>query len=169
MKRLLAVCFLAGIAVDARGQDACASRNGDANADGIVDVSDGITILAHLFLGNPVQLPEPCPRASGLPDTSQVLCFDSEGNTIDCSSAEWPGQDGSYRTGCSPEGRFISNGDGTVTDTCTGLVWQQRTADLDGDGQVTYGGGIFPDGPDGRWRSASGTTAMARSPMPARA
>jgi hypothetical protein len=32
------------------------------------------------------------------------------------------------------EGRFVDNGDGTVTDTCTGLVWQQATADINDDG-----------------------------------
>ena len=30
--------------------------------------------------------------------------------------------------------RFVRNGDGTVTDICTGLMWQQSVADLDGDG-----------------------------------
>ena len=30
--------------------------------------------------------------------------------------------------GCPNEGRFVDNQDGTVTDTCTGLMWQQATA-----------------------------------------
>jgi len=34
--------------------------------------------------------------------------------------------------------RFVDNGDDTVTDTCTGLMWQQNTADIDG-------GGFDPD------------------------
>ena len=33
-----------------------------------------------------------------------------------------------YATGCPAEGRFVDNGNGTVSDTCTGLMWQQPTA-----------------------------------------
>jgi serine/threonine protein kinase len=36
---------------------------------------------------------------------------------------------------CPKEGQFIDNGDGTVTDNCTGLMWQKDTADVNGDGQ----------------------------------
>jgi hypothetical protein len=44
----------------------------------------------------------------------------------------WHGQDGFYQEGCGnswrpPEGRFTDNGDGTVTDHCTGLMWQKDT------------------------------------------
>ena len=35
------------------GQEECAAQNGDVNADGTVDISDGITVLGNLFLGNP--------------------------------------------------------------------------------------------------------------------
>jgi hypothetical protein len=35
------------------------------------------------------------------------------------------------------EGRFTDNGDGTVTDHCTGLVWQKSTMDADRDGVIT--------------------------------
>jgi hypothetical protein len=57
---------------------------------------------------------------------------------VPCAGAACPGQDGAYATGCPPEDRFVDNGDGTVTDTCTGLMWQQDTADVDGDGHVTF-------------------------------
>lgn len=40
-------------------------------------------------------------------------------------------EDGDHQTGCQPEGRFLDNGDGT--DTCTGLMWQQATADTNGE------------------------------------
>jgi hypothetical protein len=40
------------------------------------------------------------------------------------------------------EERFRDNGDGTVTDACTGLMWQQRTADITGDGGW-YGGHLY--------------------------
>jgi len=118
-------------------RSACAMKNGDVNADKAVDISDAITILGHLFLGNPVHLPPLCQIRSGLPDTGQTTCYDTDGNVIDCESESWPGQDAFYATGCPSEGRFNDNGDGTVTDTCTGLMWQQRTADVNGDGEVT--------------------------------
>ena len=125
------------------GEEPCAAVNGDVNADGSVDISDAVTILSNLFLGDPAQLVPLCKAQgpSGLPDTGQSVCsgfFEGQGwVTIPCAEATCPGQDGAYATGCPPEGRFIDNGDGTVTDTCTGLMWQQDTADVNGDGQST--------------------------------
>src|SRR5262245_33765218 len=55
---------------------------------------------------------------------------------VPCDEAACAGQDGAYAAGCPSEGRFTDNGDGTVTDHCTGLMWQKDTADLDGDGQT---------------------------------
>jgi len=70
-----------------------------------------------------------------LPDTGQHRCYNSSGDEITCPP---PGnalaQDGSYD---STEGKtqqfFIDNGDGTVTDNNTGLIWMKATADLNGD------------------------------------
>ena len=72
--------------------------------------------------------PSPTVQPVGLPDTGQALCYDTGGNEIPCLSDTCPGQDGFYETGCPPEARFVDNQDGTVTDTCTGLMWQQETA-----------------------------------------
>jgi hypothetical protein len=55
---------------------------------------------------------------------------------IDCASADWPGQDGFYGKGCPTAERYVDNQDGTVTDTCTGLMWQKATADKDGNGTI---------------------------------
>jgi hypothetical protein len=60
-----------------------------------------------------------------------------EGKVIDCASTEYPGQDGFYRAGCPKEGRYVDNGNGTVSDTCTGLMWRKDTADVNGDGQIS--------------------------------
>jgi hypothetical protein len=38
----------------------------------------------------------------------------------------------------APEERFTDNGDGTVSDNVTGLMWCQDTCDTNGDGVVTY-------------------------------
>ncbi len=115
----------------------CAAENGDINADGSIDVSDAISLLGHLFLGDPVTIPPACPARLGLPDTGQTLCFDDLGGVVDCASEDWAGQDGYYATGCSSAERFRDNGDGTITDTCTDLMWQQATADINGDGEIT--------------------------------
>src|SRR5262249_26598793 len=52
------------------------------------------------------------------------------------------GQDGSYTTGCPSDGRFADNGDGTVTDNCTGLMWQKDTADVTADGEIDITDGL---------------------------
>jgi hypothetical protein len=68
-----------------------------------------------------------------LPDTGQTSCYDSSGSTITCSGA---GQDGSYIF-LNPQLSYIDNGDGTVTDKYTGLMWKKcsepdTTADCSG-------------------------------------
>ncbi len=53
--------------------------------------------------------------------TGQTLCYDTTGTTIPCAGT---GQDGELQKGIAwPNPRFTINGDGTVTDNLTGLVW----------------------------------------------
>ncbi len=68
-----------------------------------------------------------------MPATGQTLCWDGNGGVVDCADKRFPGQDGFFQKGCNPENRFVDHGDGTVTDTCTGLMWQRDTADYDED------------------------------------
>ena len=57
----------------------------------------------------------------GVPETGQTLCYDSSGGQIACAGT---GQDGEYRAGVAwPSPRFTDQGDGTVRDNLTGLVW----------------------------------------------
>lgn len=59
--------------------------------------------------------------AAELSRTGQRTCFDQSGNSIDHTGS---GQDGDLQNGkIWPEPRFIDNGDGTVTDHLTGLMW----------------------------------------------
>ncbi|MDH5327315.1 MAG: DUF1566 domain-containing protein [Gammaproteobacteria bacterium] len=56
-----------------------------------------------------------------LPITGQNECFDGNGDPIACAGT---GQDGEHRSGSgflTP--RFMNNGDGTVVDSLTGIVW----------------------------------------------
>ena len=134
------------------------SENGDVNGDNGLDLSDAIYLLSHLFQGGPAPLP--CPGAGGgaggggggpsgspLPPTGLTLCYDETGAETDCETGDCFGQDGWYVTqgvGCSASPRFVDNLDGTITDNCTGLMWQQDTADTDGGGithSACLGGG----------------------------
>ncbi len=55
-----------------------------------------------------------------VPDTGQTTCYDSSGSVISCAGT---GQDGAYII--NPMS-YTDNGDGTVTDNVTGLMWQQQ-------------------------------------------
>ena len=56
-----------------------------------------------------------------LPKTGQTTCYDASGNVISCPGT---GQDGDIQAGVAwPSPRFTDNGDGTVTDNLTGLMW----------------------------------------------
>jgi len=68
-----------------------------------------------------------------IPDTGQTKCYDND------SEITWPqsgeafyGQDAQH-TENAPS--YTNNGDGTVTDNVTGLMWQQ-SPDTDGDGDI---------------------------------
>jgi hypothetical protein len=111
------------------------SGNGDVNASGDVDIADAVYLLSYLFASGAVPVAIECPECPAcnsccpppsLPATGQTLCYDTAGN-VDCASADYPGQDGFYQKGCSMANRFVDNGDWTVTDNCTGLMWQKTT------------------------------------------
>jgi hypothetical protein len=61
------------------------------------------------------------PVAKTVAKTGQTLCYDVAGSVISCAGT---GQDGEYQKGVPiPSPRFTDNGDGTVTDSLTGLMW----------------------------------------------
>lgn len=76
-----------------------------------------------------------------VPKTGQTFCYDVPGNVIDCTGS---GQDGELRAGEEwPSPRFQSNGDGTVTDNLTGLIWLAdagcaKTIARSSDGNLTW-------------------------------
>jgi len=67
-------------------------------------------------------------------DTGQAKCYDHIGAEITCpvEGEAFYGQDAQF-TGNAPS--FIDNGDGTVTDNITGLMWK-RSPDINGDGDI---------------------------------
>lgn len=58
------------------------------------------------------------------PATGQTTCWDSSGNTIPCSGT---GQDGEIQAGATL--RYRDNGDGTISDRTTKLMWEKKSDD----------------------------------------
>lgn len=139
---LVVVAFVAGrlstqAPLDAAARGAAAripSGNGDVNGDGTIDVTDVIHTCRWLFSDGEAPVPIECPPAGDgrLPSTGQTECYgflERRGwFSVLCEGPEIPGQDGTYQAGCPSEGSFVDNGDGTLTDTCTGLMWQKQRA-----------------------------------------
>ncbi len=77
--------------------------------------------------------------------TGQTKCYDAAGTEIACADT---GQDGDKLAGVAwPNPRFTDNGDGTVTDNLTGLMWLKDAncantisynPDSTGNGSVTW-------------------------------
>ena len=71
-----------------------------------------------------------------LPQTGQTTCYDESGNVISCTGT---GQDGDVQTGVAwPEPRFVDNGDGTITDHLTGLVWLKNANCFSRQGDIDF-------------------------------
>ena len=66
----------------------CASQNGDVNASGAVDLSDAVTILNFLFLGNPTSLVPICdpPELTARIQELEAQLAGSESALATCSS-----------------------------------------------------------------------------------
>ncbi len=109
--------------------------NGDVTGDGSIDIADAIALLSHLFARGPEPARITAPLSTGggslggpLPATGQTTCYNVVWPAVPCDDPAFPGQDGSYRAGCPLAERYVDNGDGTVTDACTGLTWQKESA-----------------------------------------
>lgn len=107
------------------GNVVTANKNGGFNFQGVVPsdcvgtLSDGvITIDVALTNCTPVS------EGGGVLKTGQTTCYDSDGNVIACAGT---GQDGELQEGTARS--YTDNGDGTITDNATGLVWEKLTDD----------------------------------------
>lgn len=99
------------------GAGGVASASGDVNGDGQIDVSDAVYTLLYLFKGG--QPPVACADSAELVARVEALESVIQSSRTIC----WERPD-----------RFLENGDGTVTDTCSGLQWLQQTVDVNADG-----------------------------------
>jgi len=125
-------------------QDFC---EGLADYDQDVDADDVEEFLNHFGRH---QFNNPCPPDGPAPveKTGRTVCCDEEANPRDCAGT---GEDGEFQMGVAwPSPRFANNGDGTVTDNLTGLIWLQNANcmgtnypefdndNIAGDGLVTW-------------------------------
>jgi hypothetical protein len=63
--------------------------------------------------------------AQKFPATGQTTCYNSSNVVTDCANTS--GQDGNIRAGAALS--YTDNGDGTITDNNTGLMWEKKSYD----------------------------------------
>ena len=108
MAARIALTFAAGLLM--------LSPTGEAQAPALVLADGGLQ-----FPDGTIQSTAAAKGLAQVEDTNQQCCWDSAGNPIACSGT---GQDGELQRGVDwPTPRFTDNGDGTVTDNLTGLIW----------------------------------------------
>lgn len=107
-----------------------------------------LSLSALLLSTTPVFAQAPFP----VPDTLQITCYEAV-QEIACPTEgqAFFGQDAQY---ARHQPSYTDNGDGTVTDNVTGLMWQQ-SADLDGDGKIGIADKLTYD------EAAAGASAFA--------
>ena len=81
-----------------------------------------------------------CEAVIGTLSTGQTTCYDAAGTMIACAGT---GQDGEFQQGVARA--FTDNGDGTITEAITGLMWEKLSNDgtvHDKDNAYGWGGMI---------------------------
>ena len=87
------------------------------STDGVVESTSG----GFKFPDGTVQATAAGAASAPVEDTGQTECWDTDGNSRPCAGT---GEDGELQAGVTwPSPRFTDNGDGTVTDNLTGLIW----------------------------------------------
>jgi hypothetical protein len=95
-----------------RGAGDTAAGNGDVNCDGRIDLSDPVYMLSYLFQDGP----ELCAIAQEPELLSRIEVLEREVEEL--------------KNPCEArDDRFVDNGDGTITDQCTGLMWSKEPLD----------------------------------------
>jgi hypothetical protein len=97
-----------------------------------------LVVLTEIFLiSASIVWAQPAPVAR----TGQTTCYADNNTLTDCTNLAAYGQDGDLQMGVPwPDPRFTDNGDGTVTDNLTGLMWS-KDANLD-NGTMTWNDAI---------------------------
>lgn len=95
---------------------------GDLDGSGEIGATDALLVLSKA-----VGQPAPdlvCPLTVGVLSTGHHSCYEPYVGWIDCAGS---GQDGEFQKGVPRS--FTDNGDGTVTDNATGLMWEKLSDD----------------------------------------
>jgi len=104
--------------VNAGGEIPRGSQNGDVNGDSMLDMSDAVYLLIHLFNGGP----EPIACADSDEIWEEVRAIEGEVNGLGGPLASIA-ESLAYESLKNRPDRFVDNGDGTVTDRHTRLMW----------------------------------------------
>jgi hypothetical protein len=144
-------------AVPASAGNGASSICGDVDAGGSVVATDALLVLSTA-VGSPSAPALVCPVdtcGDGMVATGED-CDQADLNGATCTSQGMFGNGLACAAGCvfdtaaCAQARFVDNGDGTVTDNQTGLVWERKTDDdsvHDKDNTYTWSAtGTAPDG-----------------------
>ena len=104
------------------GGEAVATQNGDVNGDSMLDMSDAVYLLIHLFNGGP----EPIACADSDEIWDEVRAIEGEVNGLGGPLASIA-QSLAYESCKNRHDRFVDNGNQTVTDRLTNLMWADNT------------------------------------------
>jgi hypothetical protein len=100
----------------AAGPGGCVTEGDTETVEALIDACfDDIT---GALSGTP---PAPCGQ---FPATGQTTCYSAAGGVIACPGT---GQDGDIQAGATLS--YTDNGDGTITDNNTGLMWEKQSDD----------------------------------------
>jgi len=94
----------------------CPSTGDQATIQGVIDAHT--TNVATVLAGGTLPVP------TSFPASGQTTCWDSAGSVIPCAGT---GQDGDVQAGGTLA--CTDNGDGTITDNNTGLMWEKLSDD----------------------------------------
>lgn len=129
----LSCAAVAALFVSPSNAAAAGSTCADVNRSGTATTSDALLILRRA-VGQDVAID--CPAPATPLRTGQTTCSNAAGAPQTCAGSR---QDADLQFGL--DRRFTDNGDGTITDEVTGLVWEKLSNDgsiHDVDNQYTW-------------------------------
>jgi hypothetical protein len=103
--------------IETKAAGACPSASDQGTIQGMIDANT--TAVATVLAGGAASAP-----AGQRLKTGQTTCTDAGGAAIPCAGT---GQDGEVQKGLTQT--YVDNGDGTITDTRTGLMWEKQSDD----------------------------------------
>ncbi len=119
---VLSIALLIGVR-GAHAASSCSTCPGDLNNDGVVTIDELVRAVNSALYGCPTPGPT---QSSTLLSTGQTQCDDGSGTLETCPGSP-RGQDAEIQAGAPLA--YTDNGDGTVSDTVSGLMWEKLSSD----------------------------------------